>query len=694
MADSSYPPPPMSLPSAMARALDISEISFLIRQDLQGYHLKSAVLVCKLWWRMFAPYLWERVFIDTDLSQQDCEVLVRNGLAARSLTLSIYDPLDAKGIVAYVAERCRNVTALHLKLFTPDLVTIDHRAKDHRLKELWALDVEGHSGDNDNTDLTRQFGIQSECKTELLDSLLSKLPWVSELTLSLAHEDLRPEVLWCVPTLTRLRKLTVLGGLPTMEYMVHKNRQCNWDLLLRVGRECKYLNSLVVSWEAHKLDNGMDQHILKMAEMFEALETPSAPEPTQHPTVPLNEQFKSLRSLSVFLCELHAFQMDFFYRSCPNLRAVEFKSVQAKPIIMEKNLASLARSCPNLLSFKHLGTNYKGERINYSNTLLAAPTSNIHSLTLSLAEYDRLSLFGNDRLSLLGNDPEKNEETWTVPAAVTSLNIRDVRKASVILDAITTVPGLSHLTIDGPLFRLPTFASQESLVHLDISTLDITDCRKLFKILFRRIQELKRLKFFKMARQHVIAANLHLTWSDDTLVGSVRKSRAPLAVATTTTTIAEVTEQLTPGVLEENIELAAQEENVDLAALEENIDLNALLEYQDHDGNIHHHHHNNNNNNNNNYDTSEASEPMAETDDERVFTWFPTVEHLYLVEMDTYTRFRKREPFLKFHQASALVRMMPQLKAMSFNREDAKFGLERIIEACPKISFNFVLRQK
>lgn len=55
------------------------------------------------------------------------------------------------------------------------------------------------------------LGIRSECKTNLLNSLLSELPHISELTLSIAHQDLRPELLWCVPNLTILRKLTIGG---------------------------------------------------------------------------------------------------------------------------------------------------------------------------------------------------------------------------------------------------------------------------------------------------------------------------------------------------------------------------------------------------------------------------------------------------------------------------------------------------
>ncbi|KAG0281175.1 hypothetical protein BGZ95_006228 [Linnemannia exigua] len=693
MADSSFSPQPSPLfptssHAAMDRALDMSEISTFIRQDLQGTHLKSAVLVCRLWWRIFAPFLWERVFIDADPNQDDCEVLVRNGLAARSLTLSIYDAQDTKGVVAFVAEKCRNVEALHLKLFTPGLVTIDQEAKDRRLREMCASVVQGHGGDHsenyDDSDKARQFGIRSECKTELLDSLLSKLPWVSKLTLSIAHKDLRPEVLWSVPTLTRLRKLTVLGGLPSMEYILHKNRRCDWDLLLRVSRECKFLDSLSVSWEAHKLDkDSMDQHIFKMSEMFEALEPFSAREQKQlPPVVPMSEQCRSLRSLSVSSCELHDFQMDFFYRSCPNLRAVEFKAVQATPRVMEKNLESLAQSCPNLLTFKHLNTQRKGERIDYSKTLLEAPTSNIHSMTLSIAEYNSMSVFGND--------PDKrDDESWTPPAALSTLTILDVRNASVILDAITRVPGLSQLTIDGytanspwthsqlpelmnshhlleraykaekdPLSCLPTFANQVTLSYLDISTLDMEDSGELFKILFRRIQELKQLKYFKMSRDHVLAANLHLTWSDDTLAGDQNDPPAP--ATTITTTLSEPYLQDAVGEANENGDVTTQVETPHA------------------------------------YNPINAStdQDVENADDERVFYWFPTVEHLFLVEVDHYKRFHGGNPFLTSHQASALVRMMPRMKAMSFNREDAKIGLEGVIEMCSRISFNFFMRQK
>lgn len=132
--------------------------------------------------------------------------------------MSSYDPEGREGVVEYVVKRWRNVEALHLKLFSDRLVVVDTEATERRLLESWDNSFsagEGHSGGIiKDLDQKRQFEIRSECKTDLLYSLLSKLPHVSELTMSIAHEDLRPKALWCVPTLTRLRKTAIASGLP------------------------------------------------------------------------------------------------------------------------------------------------------------------------------------------------------------------------------------------------------------------------------------------------------------------------------------------------------------------------------------------------------------------------------------------------------------------------------------------------
>ncbi|KAF9304396.1 hypothetical protein BGZ91_008930 [Linnemannia elongata] len=384
---------------------------------------------------------------------------------------------------------------------------------------------------------------------------------------------------------------------------------------------------------------------------------------------------------------MHLFQMDFFYRSCPNLRAVEFKSVQASTHIMEKNLKSLALSCPNLLSFKLLDACKTSDRINYSTSLLASPRTSLHSLTLSVIANATATVFGNDPPADNGyaHPYYKDDAKWTPPPSVTSLNVRDIKHPTVLLDIITSTPaGLTHLTIDGyisdkpynysyyyyntplrkssslvdrlyklekdPVLRLPTFACGNTLEYLDISTLDVSERRNLYKILLWRIQELKGLRFLKMGREHVLAANLEWSWSDDTLVGKGGVDDDGQAGETPETAIAVPDE--------------GEDEN-------NNYNHSETIEVEQ----------------------EEDWEPSNDQDRDKVFVWFPTVEHLYLVDTES-RRYHSRNPFLTQHQASALVRMMPRLKVMSFNREDAKAGLEGIIEACPKVSFNFMMRQK
>ncbi|KAF9932265.1 hypothetical protein FBU30_008560 [Linnemannia zychae] len=691
---------PISSHAAMERALDMVDISYLIRQHLQGLHLKSAVLVCRNWWRHFAPYLWERVFIDTDLTHDEREVLVRNGLAARSLTLSIYDPLDTTNVVLYVAERCRNVARLHLKLFSPDLIIFDDEAYKARQRNIREMDDyenkkrhSHNSNSNYHSDYFYYFGIRSECKTELLDALFSKLPWVSELTLSIAHEDLRPEILWCVPTLKRLRKLTVLGGLPCNGYISHKNRQCDWNVLSRICQECGLLDSLVVSWEKHiPLENPSDRQLIWMSEMFASLETESPvisslSSKTQRRSnfsVPQSERLQRLTTLCVSHCKLQALQMGLFYQSCSNLHTVEFKAVDAKPKDMEENLKSLVKSCPRLGIFRLVDTPQKNisNVVDYSTSLLTHPMTSLYSLTLSVPSKQSRTVFGNEP----NVDPYLRQEyqTWTSTSNIPSLNIRDILQASVVLDVITTVRGLEQLTLDGyvdyrdsywrpdlydtpldikklynvehdSLLRLPAFASQETLTYLDISTLDIEGAPELFKLVFWRIQELKRLRFLKISRKQVKAAGLGAKWQ-----GRSRNL--------------------------ENAPVTAHSSEVELA---NNEGEDSNTDDNNNDGNNGSHH---SSSDGNNYGSSNATTAQASSDSKEVFKWFPTVEHLYLVEMDKSIRYKWGE-FLKPHEVSELVRMMPKLKAMTFNLDDAKSGLDNIIKTFPWVSFNFMMRK-
>ncbi|KAG0375325.1 hypothetical protein BGX24_009249 [Mortierella sp. AD032] len=129
----------------------------------------------------------------------------------------------------------------------------------------------------------------------------------------------------------------------------------------------------------------MDQHIFRVSEMFESLEPFLAREQKhQQLVVPMSEQCRSLRSLSVSLRELHAFQMDFFYCSYPNLRAVEFKAAG--------NSARLGKE------FRILGSSTPNTRANVSTTPNPSWLPDIQhpSMTLSIAEHNSVTAFGND----------------------------------------------------------------------------------------------------------------------------------------------------------------------------------------------------------------------------------------------------------------------------------------------------------
>lgn len=140
--------------------------------------------------------------------------------------------------------------------------------------------------------------------------------------------------------------------------------------------------------------------------------------------------------------------MDLFYQSCPNLLAVEFKSIQASSDIMEKNLRSLAQSCPNLPSFKLLDACETNDRIDYSTSLLDSPRMSIHSLTLSVTANISATVFGN-----LTTGRAYTRTTMMrlnghlLPQSHPSISgTSNIPQSSSIPSAPT---GLTHLTIDG-----------------------------------------------------------------------------------------------------------------------------------------------------------------------------------------------------------------------------------------------------
>ncbi|KAG0302156.1 hypothetical protein BGZ99_003174, partial [Dissophora globulifera] len=132
--------------------------------------------------------------------------------------------MDAQGVIRYVTDRCKQVTHLYLELFSRELALVEEVARQNRLNE----DTDGAGG---------QYAIREETQTTLLDSLLTSLSYFHDLTLSITHGGIQPEVVWCASTASNLSKLTVNGGLKAIRYIMSKNRRYDLRPPIRIAQE-------------------------------------------------------------------------------------------------------------------------------------------------------------------------------------------------------------------------------------------------------------------------------------------------------------------------------------------------------------------------------------------------------------------------------------------------------------------------
>ncbi|KAG0248627.1 hypothetical protein BG011_010071 [Mortierella polycephala] len=679
--------------TAMLRAFCVSEITTHIRLELCGYDLKSMVQANHLWWKTFAPFLWENIYIDADPMQDGRHVIFRNGLAARSLTLSIYDPLDKRGVVEYVAERCRHVTHLHLKLFSPDLVVIRQRngvplevdtQDDQELPRLYGevedyksmlLDFQLDDGEN-YQDPSRMFGEQRDCDTTLLDSLLSKMTQVSDLTLSLSHEDLKPEVLWCVTKLPRLRQLTIRGGLKTSTYMIQKNRHCNWDLVMRVAKECQpFLESLNVAWECRpaiakkQLEHRKKIEVPWVPKKFDRIVQRikahiAAPEAAvnnvngdDHQRQGQDLAVHNLKWLSISHCELFDSDLDIIYGSCPNLRGLIFVDTEMTFEVLENNLRILSEFCPMLrtLTFPDLGAVsvwwFARERSIHTLFDNTYPLHNLRRVKMPGSYFNqfRLEDVGTNiflRMDTDGSSSSGNSGINTSAGhSITDLHLTGWRDFECLFVLLATVSGLTRLTVTGylvgpsdelyfnskpknlprmhELHRLP-FASGSTIEFLDLSELHMDNEKESNRIMFDRIQQMPCLKRLHVSLTQILRAKLEETWDDP----------------------------------DEDLEgLKRREEVGDGGWL-----------YPD-----------------------KVQEPVnaGQSTTEKIFCHFPSVEYLYILDDAPSRQFIRKGRYISEHMANALVRMMPKLKVMSFDR-DIGVGLRRVKKTYPNVAFDCV----
>ncbi|KAF9364037.1 hypothetical protein BGX34_002688 [Mortierella sp. NVP85] len=663
---------------AMLQAFNVSEITSLVRQELRGADLKSMVCVCHQWWKAFGPYLWERVFIDADPDKDDRQVIFRNGLAARSLTLSIYDAQDTRGVIRYVAEKCRNVYRLHLKLFSPDLVVVKR------------------PGLEDGEEAQKGFAMREESETGLLDELLNQLSFVSELTLSIAHEDLQAEVLWCVTSLPNLRTLTVYGGLQFMTTLARKNKRCNWALIAQVARGCSSLQSLTVGWDSPATVTPVPSKRI---------------DGISHAPIP------SLRSLNVCFSNADPSLLEQVYPYCPNLRELIFQSVKIADYALKQHIQVVAASCPRLTSFKFEADTYGAMQI-HAHTLLDGPLLSISSLRLSLGR----------------QDPEfiRNINLGSSTSFISVLHLADVTSYELLFKIMTSMAGLCRLTLSGYLSgdgarnrngyssvktyyendryltsRLSEFACKDTLMFLDVTHL-VMSSLKFHALFFQRVQGLTQLKRLEISHRQLQDARLEETWTDDENPDHLTNASVCPNETIDPGMILDTRLEETQTDLDEDPDRLTRssvypDKVIDPRTIPRRLKQNlcvfgiAYVRTRDSDdgpegGHVPH----------TGWGSPERlSDEVLEagfhgqvtTLPDKTFILFPSVEFLYVFDCNPIRGYWEKEHYISEHMASALVRMMPELKVLAFDRALGE-GLKRVKQTYPHVIFDCIRSQQ
>jgi hypothetical protein len=567
-------------------------------------------------------------------------------------------------VIRYVAEKCRNVYRLHLKLFSPNLVVVKR------------------SGLEDGEEVQKGFAMREESETDLLDKLLSQLSFVSELTLSIAHEDLQAEVLWCVTSLPNLRKLTVYGGLQFKNTLARKNKRCNWALISQVARGCPSLESLTVGWDSPATAT------LVPGKQINGI---------FHAPIP------SLRSLNVCFSETDPSLLERVYPYCPNLRELIFQSVKISDKTLKQHIQAVTASCPRLTSFKFKADTY-GVTQSHVHTLLDGPLLNISSLELSLGRQD--------------DEFIRDINLGSSTSFISVLHLDDVTSYELLFKVMTSMAGLCRLTLSGYLSgdalrhgngyssvsiyyendryltsRLSEFACKDTLMFLDVTHL-VMGSLKFHALFFQRVQGLTQLKRLEISHRQLQDARLEETWTDDE--GPDHLTNSSVRPEETQTDPDEDPDRLTRSsvypdkVIDPRTIPRRLKENLAMFGIAyvrtKDIDDGPEGGYVPHTG---------------------WGSPERLSDEElevgfngqittlpdKTFVLFPSLKFLYVFDCNPIRDYREKEHYISEHMASALVQMMPELKVLAFDRALGE-GLKRVKQTYPHIMFDCIRSQQ
>ncbi|KAF9956962.1 hypothetical protein BGZ70_009691 [Mortierella alpina] len=91
--------------------LDLPEIANNIRYHLSNADLRKCMLVCTIWKRQFAPFLWKTIYFTRHVSENDALLSSYGPYIRQLFTYSLNDTTLAK-----IAKFCPNLTALELEV--------------------------------------------------------------------------------------------------------------------------------------------------------------------------------------------------------------------------------------------------------------------------------------------------------------------------------------------------------------------------------------------------------------------------------------------------------------------------------------------------------------------------------------------------------------------------------------------------
>ncbi|KAG0044421.1 hypothetical protein BGZ83_010350 [Gryganskiella cystojenkinii] len=560
--------------TAMSQALNVPEITYLVRQELRGFDLKNCVQVHSSWWECFAPYLWEKIFIDSDPDQGDQTVIFRNGLAAQSLSLSMYDrdvlqAMEAdnqseimdqgnnkdrkdltdqsnnKGVIAYVADRCRNITSLNLKLFSPLVLVKSKRTNIDHVNR-------GHEQEKDGE------GEEESFETPVLDALFRKLPNVVELSLSFANEDLDPVLIRSVRHLPKLQTLKLFGGLRgNAFYMVKKNRKCEWPRLVEIlANSCPQIENLTVGWESPSSS------------------TPSSTTSTPQKEQQQGHQLLKLRSFHFCYAQIqNDHHLDPLFQSSPNLRLFSMDMILDPKQALDRQLTKMVKLCPRLASFKFLRPVQPSyEDVFNFQFLHSLPENATLSEIVISARGQNTQIFWDPvqvtayQATILENmTPIFSREAGalfldvlTLPLILTSLTLLDMQNMSLIWTALQVFPRLERLTLSGHLERsrwldyatadmdsevaielalsdmqlqelesTKILACADTLQYLNLSEFEFGHGQSFATFFKVVVQRLKRLKHLHLHANHLQKAYLENTWTYEPEEGEILQHQSP-----------------------------------------------------------------------------------------------------------------------------------------------------------------------